>query len=73
MVACGCVFFWGGVLQVTGLPYDFVCTRITLKVLYDDGDVEVLRLEKERWELVADDHGPKKVRFTMRIVSLCLS
>ncbi|KAJ8437631.1 hypothetical protein Cgig2_005382 [Carnegiea gigantea] len=29
-------------------------------VLYDDGDVEVLRLEKERWELVADDHRPKK-------------
>ncbi|KAG6641941.1 sister chromatid cohesion protein PDS5 homolog B-like [Carya illinoinensis] len=26
-------------------------------VLYDDGDVEVLRLEKERWELI--DHGRK--------------
>lgn len=27
------------------------------KVLYEDGDVEVLRLEKERWELV--DNGRK--------------
>ncbi|XP_021854385.2 sister chromatid cohesion protein PDS5 homolog A [Spinacia oleracea] len=29
-------------------------------VLYNDGDVEVLHLEKERWELVDGDHRPKK-------------
>lgn len=29
-------------------------------VLYNDGDVEVLRLEKERWELIDDDHKLKK-------------
>ncbi|KAL3521808.1 hypothetical protein ACH5RR_014642 [Cinchona calisaya] len=28
-------------------------------VLYDDGDVEVLRLEKERWELVDKDRKPR--------------
>ncbi|KAJ6304583.1 hypothetical protein OIU77_018274 [Salix suchowensis] len=27
-------------------------------ILYDDGDIEVLRLEKERWELA--DNGPKR-------------
>ncbi|XP_057497831.1 sister chromatid cohesion protein PDS5 homolog A-like isoform X1 [Actinidia eriantha] len=29
-------------------------------VLYDDGDVEVLRLDKERWELVDNGRRPKK-------------
>ncbi|GFZ03348.1 binding protein [Actinidia rufa] len=29
-------------------------------VLYDDGDVEVLRLEKERWELVDNGHKQKQ-------------
>lgn len=29
-------------------------------VLYDDGDVEVLRLEKERWELVDNSRKPVK-------------
>ncbi|GMN36667.1 hypothetical protein TIFTF001_006193 [Ficus carica] len=29
-------------------------------VLYDDGDVEVLRLEKERWELIDDGRKPTK-------------
>ncbi|XP_021766736.1 sister chromatid cohesion protein PDS5 homolog A-A-like isoform X1 [Chenopodium quinoa] len=29
-------------------------------VLYSDGDVEVLRLDKERWELVEGNHRPKK-------------
>lgn len=28
-----------------------------MKILYDDGDVEVLRLDKERWEIV--DNGKK--------------
>ncbi|KAK6124541.1 hypothetical protein DH2020_041711 [Rehmannia glutinosa] len=32
----------------------------TTQILYDDGDVEVLRLEKERWELV--DNGQKSER-----------
>ncbi|XP_027339072.1 sister chromatid cohesion protein PDS5 homolog A-A [Abrus precatorius] len=29
-------------------------------ILYDDGDVEILRLEKERWEVVGRDHKPTK-------------
>lgn len=32
-----------------------------LKVSYDDGDVEVLQLEKERWEFVENEHKPKQV------------
>lgn len=36
-----------------------------VKVLYNDGDVEVLHLEKERWELVDGDHRPKKVYFVV--------
>lgn len=31
------------------------------KILYVDGDVEVLRLDKERWELVGKDRKPTKV------------
>lgn len=31
------------------------------KVLYDDGDVEVLRLEKERWEIIGSDQKSSKV------------
>ncbi|CAI9760225.1 unnamed protein product [Fraxinus pennsylvanica] len=31
-------------------------------ILYDDGDVEVLRLDKERWELV--DNGQKAVKWS---------
>jgi hypothetical protein len=30
-------------------------------VLYDDGDVEVLNLAKEKWEIVASDDPPVKV------------
>lgn len=30
------------------------------KILYDDGDVEILRLEKERWELI--DKGRKSIK-----------
>jgi len=29
---------------------------IMLKVLYDDGDIEVLCLDKERWKLVGNGH-----------------
>ncbi|XP_057536474.1 sister chromatid cohesion protein PDS5 homolog A [Amaranthus tricolor] len=29
-------------------------------ILYGDGDVEVLRLDKERWELIDNGHRPKK-------------
>ncbi|KAL8461688.1 hypothetical protein ACS0TY_032974 [Phlomoides rotata] len=29
-------------------------------ILYDDGDVEVLRLDKERWELIEKDHKSEK-------------
>lgn len=31
------------------------------KILYQDGDVEVLRLDKERWELVGKVGKPTKV------------
>ncbi|KAI7996555.1 O-fucosyltransferase 6 [Camellia lanceoleosa] len=31
------------------------------QVLYDDGDVEVLYLDKERWELIDNGHKPRKV------------
>ncbi|KAK6932870.1 hypothetical protein RJ641_002494 [Dillenia turbinata] len=30
--------------------------NLLLKISYDDGDVEVLNLEKEHWELIDDDH-----------------
>ncbi|XP_042477295.1 sister chromatid cohesion protein PDS5 homolog A-like [Macadamia integrifolia] len=29
-------------------------------ILYDDGDVEVLNLEKQRWELIHDAHKPRE-------------
>ncbi|XP_010252783.1 PREDICTED: sister chromatid cohesion protein PDS5 homolog B [Nelumbo nucifera] len=29
-------------------------------ILYDDGDVEVLLLKKEHWELIGNDHQPRK-------------
>ncbi|GMH05225.1 hypothetical protein Nepgr_007065 [Nepenthes gracilis] len=35
-------------------------------LLYDDGDVEVLRLEKERWELIDDAHSSKMRPTTSR-------
>ncbi|PIN12278.1 Sister chromatid cohesion complex Cohesin, subunit PDS5 [Handroanthus impetiginosus] len=31
-------------------------------ILYDDGDVEVLRLERERWELLDNNSKPKRSR-----------
>ncbi|GFY91653.1 binding protein [Actinidia rufa] len=37
-----------------------VCLFLSSLVLYDDGDVEVLRLDKERWELVDNGRRPKK-------------
>lgn len=35
-------------------------------VLYDDGDVEVLRLEKEHWELIDNEHRPKRKTITTK-------
>lgn len=35
-------------------------------VLYDDGDVEMLRLEKEQWELIGDGHRPKNKTNTVK-------
>jgi len=35
-------------------------TMLLWKILYEDGDVEILRLEKERWELV--DKGRKSTK-----------
>ncbi|KAI4298831.1 hypothetical protein L6164_032348 [Bauhinia variegata] len=38
-------------------------------ILYDDGDVEILRLEKERWELVDKSRKPAKKLKTSKTVS----
>lgn len=35
--------------------------HIILQILYEDGDVEVLRLDKERWELIETGGKPAKV------------
>jgi len=35
--------------------------HVMWKILYDDGDVEVLYLEKERWELIDKGGKPNKV------------
>ena len=42
------------------VPYIF-STILIYKILYDDGDVEVLKLEKERWEVIDSDHKTSKV------------
>lgn len=40
-------------------------------ILYDDGDVEVLRLEKERWEVIDSDHKTsKKLKLSRSLPSL---
>ncbi|XP_028076508.1 sister chromatid cohesion protein PDS5 homolog A-A isoform X2 [Camellia sinensis] len=46
--------FYGGVVK----SYDSEHKKYV--VLYDDGDVEVLRLDKERWELVDNGRKPTK-------------
>jgi len=38
-----------------------VLWHVMWKILYDDGDVEVLCLEKERWELIDKGGKPNKV------------
>ncbi|XP_006656003.1 sister chromatid cohesion protein PDS5 homolog A [Oryza brachyantha] len=48
--------FYEGVVE----SYDSSKRRHT--VLYDDGDVEVLNLAKEKWEIVASDDPPVKGR-----------
>ncbi|XP_022967040.1 sister chromatid cohesion protein PDS5 homolog A-like isoform X1 [Cucurbita maxima] len=40
-------------------------------ILYDDGDVEVLKLEKERWEVIDSDHKTsKKLKLSRSLPSL---
>ncbi|KAI3718580.1 hypothetical protein L6452_19457 [Arctium lappa] len=46
--------FYGGVVK----SYDHQKKKHV--VLYDDGDIEVLYLDKERWELIEDGHKPTK-------------
>ncbi|KAL3584982.1 hypothetical protein D5086_011849 [Populus alba] len=46
--------FYGGTIK----SYDPLKRKHV--ILYDDGDIEVLRLDKERWELV--DNGPKRTK-----------
>lgn len=43
------------------VPCNFYSMTLMYKILYDDGDVEVLRLEKERWEVIDSDHKTSKV------------
>lgn len=42
------------------------------KMLYDDGDVEILRLEKERWELIDKGRKSSKVCSYPLVLSLSL-
>ena len=44
--------------------------HLVSKILYDDGDVEVLLLKKERWELV--DKGGKSAKVSDFILSFLL-
>ncbi|KAI3718581.1 hypothetical protein L6452_19458 [Arctium lappa] len=46
--------FYGGVVN----SYDHQKKKHV--VLYDDGEIEVLYLDKERWELIEDGHKPTK-------------
>uniref|UniRef100_A0A2K1ZUR1 Tudor domain-containing protein n=1 Tax=Populus trichocarpa TaxID=3694 RepID=A0A2K1ZUR1_POPTR len=46
--------FYGGTIK----SYDPLKRKHV--ILYDDGDIEVLRLDKERWELA--DNGPKRTK-----------
>ncbi|KAD4982238.1 hypothetical protein E3N88_18909 [Mikania micrantha] len=46
--------FYGGVVK----SYDNQTKKHV--VLYDDGDVEVLQLDKERWEFIENEHKPKQ-------------
>lgn len=46
------------VLEVGALcPENYKC--MLLQVLYEDGDVEILNLEAEKWKLVEGDSGDK--------------
>ncbi|KAK9051851.1 hypothetical protein SSX86_028479 [Deinandra increscens subsp. villosa] len=47
--------FYGGIVK----SYDHQTKKH--KVLYEDGDVEVLNLDKERWEFIENEHRPKQV------------
>ncbi|KAG8365331.1 hypothetical protein BUALT_Bualt18G0093600 [Buddleja alternifolia] len=43
-----------------GVVKSFDTQKMKHVILYDDGDVEVLRLERERWELVDNDKKAKR-------------
>lgn len=45
-----------------GVVESFDSSKRRHTVLYDDGDVEVLNLAKEKWEIVASDDPPVKAR-----------
>ncbi|XP_050234198.1 sister chromatid cohesion protein PDS5 homolog D isoform X2 [Mercurialis annua] len=50
--------FYGGIVQ----SYNPIRRKHT--VLYDDGELEILKLRKERWELIGDDNLFDKVQKT---------
>ena len=45
---------------------------IMLKALYDDGDIEVLCLDKEKWKLVKSGHKLVEVCFLVFMRRFCL-
>ena len=55
------------IIQCIG-GFDLVITCSFKQILYDDGDVEVLRLEKERWEII--DKEQKLVKFVVILMTL---
>ncbi|KAG0495215.1 hypothetical protein HPP92_006209 [Vanilla planifolia] len=44
-----------------GIVHSYVPETGKHNILYDDGDVEVLRLEKEKWELIPNSFTSKKI------------
>lgn len=57
MLQFECLFLNSFTEFLTYLNFLVVIHEIVSKILYDDGDVEVLQLDRERWELL--DNDPK--------------
>ncbi|KAL7232933.1 hypothetical protein ACSBR1_016734 [Camellia fascicularis] len=55
------------IIFVQGKPSKAVVDSLALfGVLYDNGDVEVLCLDKECWELIDNGHKPRKVGYRLQ-------
>ncbi|KAE8668539.1 Nucleic acid binding protein [Hibiscus syriacus] len=55
--------FYDGVIQ------SFDPIKKKHKVLYDDGDVEILNLKREKWEVIKDESGLQQI---IRVLTVCL-